>query len=107
MGYYSYYRILKDVIKTIFNNKVWRFFLIFVIICIVLSHILPNDSFAVSFIASNNTQYTIPLDFPFNTSTYPYIYINIVERTNNGITYNYFDVYYSSQPATWVGRFLV
>lgn len=67
MGYYSFYRIIKDIIKTIFNSKVWRYFLICVIICLVLAHIFPkgvfafDDTIVVSFTNSRNTTSTYNL----------------------------------------------
>ena len=45
MGFYSFYRIFKDIIKTLFGNKAFKYFLIFAIICIVV--LFANKTFAV------------------------------------------------------------
>lgn len=45
MGFYSFYRIFKDIIKTLFGNKAFKYFLIFAIICIIV--LFANKTFAV------------------------------------------------------------
>lgn len=103
MDYYSFFTFLKYVVKRIFNNKFWRYSLICIIILFTLLYIFPNGVSAVSFIANNNNEYTIPLDFPFDSSIYPYIFIFVNSRSSNNVNFNYFDVYYSSEPLIFTG----
>lgn len=47
MGYYSLYRIIKDIVRTIFGSKFWRKFLIVIIIALGVWFFLHSKGYAV------------------------------------------------------------
>lgn len=61
MGFYSIYKIIKDMIRTLFGNKILKFIII-TIILLILSLLLNNESKAYSTSDS--------LTFTFHNSTY-------------------------------------
>lgn len=61
MGFYSFYKIFKDIIKTIFGKKFYRGLLIILIVLALLSFFKYNASYAGQILINDNT-YTISDD---------------------------------------------
>lgn len=59
MGYYSIYKIIKDIIRTLFNSKIMKYLLILIMIIIIL--FIFNNNFSLS----TNATYT----YTYNNNT--------------------------------------
>lgn len=67
MGYYSIYKIFKDIFTTIFGRKFIKFLFIFIISLIIILFIYKNNVNAVS-VEYNNTTYDLPDPPSFDTA---------------------------------------
>ena len=72
MGYYSIYKIIKDVIRTLFGTKFLKLFIIFIIFFIVLFFLNVNGVFAVS-----------PTVLTYNQETHNITYNNVDYKIND------------------------
>lgn len=77
MGYYSFYKLIKDIIITIFNKKVFRFLLISIIIAVVILPFLDTFVFAVDVTFQQNNE-----DVTISDINNPYDAIAIFWNTN-------------------------
>ena len=92
MGYFSIYRIIKDIFSTIFGRKFWKYTLIILIAFTIFFILGEKGAFAVT-VDYNNNSYELPDPPSFNTAieldsrinTYPngYKYIIIAYSTYN------------------------
>ena len=88
MGFYSFYKIFKDMLRTVFGNKFLKIFFIALIILSLIA--IKNKVFATSSLtfSYNNNNYTIT-NIP---DDYNYVFIGL-NRNNT-----FFTIYCSKQP---------
>ena len=84
MGYYSFYRIIRDIIKTIFGKKMWKYTLIILIVFSICLIFCKNGVFAESQninILPSNENFVLTVDFSNQ----------ITSLNNNNIASNVWD----------------
>lgn len=90
MGYYSFYKIIKDIIKTIFGSKFWRFTLIFIIAFTIFFIMGEKGVFAVDenylYYINNRTGQTLDVS---NLQQYYYWIVCTYARSQNYYCYQY------------------
>lgn len=116
MGYYSLYRIIKDIVRTIFGSKFWRKFLIIIIIALGVWFFLHSKGYAVEetedinykiysyydnvvndfILRSVNNLSNLTDDPNFGTNLFVYFYYGNVDGSsyNNGQPINKTKLYY-------------
>lgn len=103
MGFYSFYRIFKDIIRTLFGNKAFKYFLIFVIFCVLI--LFANKSFCADLRPWN--VYTNTTEFNWNKLTF----MNYTDTKSNFVNYCYEfksnEVYYLYNPNSSTGSLRV
>ena len=61
MGFYSFYKIVKDIIRTLFGNRFLKLVLIMLIIMLVLGSL--SNCFASYDVTLDNKEYKFPDEF--------------------------------------------
>lgn len=92
MGYYSFYKIIKDVIRTLFGSRIFKYFIIVTIIFILL-FVFENKASATFSVNGYIRNTTTPVTYLMSDLPSDYQYYTVFR--NGGST---FWVYYSDKP---------
>lgn len=96
MGYYSFYKIIKDIIRTIFGSKFFKY-LIIIIILLILLFLTSNNSYGAYEVSTHGVVFNISDNFISNNPYYVILvsdnpiynnYYSRVIRSNSPITVN-------------------
>ena len=107
MGFYSIYKIIKDIIRTLFGNKILKIILILLIIHLFILFFYQHNVFAISSdvlttVTLNNSQYDVDLNYL--TSQYNYYMLCWSKQAGGGsYYYSYLDLFCSNDEMTFVG----
>lgn len=103
MGFYSIYKIIKDIIRTLFGKHALKLIIISIIISIILFTLDKNTTFAsysdsLTTVTLNNASYDIDIDYL--TKNYNYYFLCWFTKKVGSYYYNYLDLYCSNQEMT-------
>ena len=104
MGFYSIYKIIKDVIRTLFGNKFLKLFIITTIILILMFVLNERGVFAVTSdtlttVTLNNSEYDVDLNYL--TSQYNYYIFCWSKARSGSYYYSYLDLFCSNDQMTF------
>lgn len=103
MGFYSIYKIIKDIIRTLFGNKILKIIIILsIIFCVIFffnkSSVFALNSTDYTSVTINNTEYLLDIDYILSNYDY-YFLLNQSFKSGSYYYTNYY-LFLSNNPLT-------